>query len=82
MANDEVKAQDAASAREAVLRILASTPTIIATFQRFRQGQDYLAAERGLSTAAAFLGMLNGERPVPSPSASSIAASCCTPSTP
>lgn len=63
MANDQVEQQNVESEREAVLRILASTPTIIATFQRFRQGQDYLAPEAGLNTAAAFLGMLNGERP-------------------
>ncbi|MEE8469451.1 MAG: citrate synthase [Planctomycetota bacterium] len=63
MANDQVEQKNEASQREAVLRILAATPTIIATFQRFRQGQDYLAPEPGLSTAAAFLGMLNGERP-------------------
>lgn len=58
-ANDN---SEAANRRKAI-RLTAKMPTIIANFDRFRKGKDYLAPKSGLSTAANFLYMLNGEEP-------------------
>ncbi len=49
--------------RDAWLRILAATPCIVATFERFRRGQDPVAPDASLNTAGNFLWQLTGEKP-------------------
>lgn len=51
---------DEANRRKA-LRLTARMPTIIAAYDRIRNGKDPIAPRDGLSTAANFLYMLNGE---------------------
>ena len=43
--------------------LLAQTPTIIAAFDRIRNGKEPIAPDHNLSFAANFLYMLNGEKP-------------------
>lgn len=45
------------------IRLVAKTPTIIAAFQRLRQGKEPIAPDPGLPHAANFLHMLDGEEP-------------------
>lgn len=45
------------------VRLLAKFPTLVAAIQRLRDGQDPVAPDPNLSTAANFLYMLNGQRP-------------------
>jgi citrate synthase len=45
------------------VRLVAQVPTIVATLQRLRSGQDLIAPPVEQSTARAFLMMLNGEEP-------------------
>ena len=47
----------------AVIRMIASFPTIIAAFDRIRKGLEVLAPKNDLDHAANFLYMLNGELP-------------------
>ncbi len=54
---------DPGSARSKALNILASTPTIVAYFDRHRRGLDLVAPDSSLSYAENFLYMLNGEKP-------------------
>jgi len=63
MTRPKVDVKDPASVREAVLCLIAATPTIIATLERLRRGEDYLAPPADANTAGAFLHMLNGEAP-------------------
>jgi len=63
MANPRVDFRNPDSSWEAILRLLAATPTLVATFERLRRGDDYLAPDPDLDTAANFLWMLNGEKP-------------------
>jgi citrate synthase len=56
-ANDN---SDAANRRKAI-RLTAKMPTIVAAFDRIRKGKEPVAPKKGLSTAANFLYMLNGE---------------------
>ncbi len=63
MSSPRVDYRDADSSWEAVVRILAATPTLVATFERLRRGEDYLAPDPDMDTAANFLWMLNGEKP-------------------
>ena len=56
-ANDN---SDAANRRKAI-RLTAKIPTMIAAFDRSRKGKNIVAPKKGLSTAANFLYMLNGE---------------------
>jgi len=63
MTQPKVDVKDPASVREAVLRLIAATPTLIATLERLRRGDDYLAPTEGSNSAEAFLYMLNGEAP-------------------
>ena len=63
MVSDKVDLKDTASKEEATLRLLAATPTLIATATRARRGEGYLPPEPELDTAASFLTMLNGKRP-------------------
>lgn len=46
-----------------VIRMIASFPTIVATFDRIRKGLEILAPKSDLDHAANFLYMLNGELP-------------------
>ena len=54
---------DAEARDEALLHAIGVTGTLIATFERFRRGQDYLEPDLSLTTAENFLYMLDGERP-------------------
>ncbi|MGH7132478.1 MAG: citrate/2-methylcitrate synthase [Phycisphaerales bacterium] len=56
---------DLASARSKALNILASTPAIIAYFDRYRRGLPIVHPRKDLSFAANFLQMLNGKEPTP-----------------
>ncbi len=47
------------------MRLVAKTPTLIATYHRLRTGQDVVPANPKLSHAANFLWMLLGEEPSP-----------------
>ncbi len=58
-------ANDVASARKKSLRVLASTPTMVAYFDRYRRGLPLIAPDQSLSLAENFLYMLNGEKPTP-----------------
>lgn len=51
--------------RRVAMRLVARMPTIIATFERLRQGQAPLAPRADLGHAANFLWMLNGSQPSP-----------------
>lgn len=55
--------EDAKLNEEAVVRMIASFPTIVATFDRVRKGLEILAPQAELDHAANFLYMLNGETP-------------------
>jgi citrate synthase len=59
----KVDFHDAKQCDEAIVRILAATGTLIATFERFRRGKDYLPPDPALDTAANFLYQINGVRP-------------------
>lgn len=52
----------AANARKAV-RLVAKTPTLIASFNRWRKGKPIIAPDASLTLAENFLWMLTGERP-------------------
>ena len=54
---------DAAGNAQAILRMIACFPTIVAAFDRIRKGKEVLAPNAELSHAANFLYMLNGELP-------------------
>jgi citrate synthase len=56
---------EVAAAREKALNILASTPAIVAAFDRHRRGLPVVAPRKDLSFAANFLYMLNGKEPTP-----------------
>ncbi|MEM8709384.1 MAG: citrate/2-methylcitrate synthase [Planctomycetota bacterium] len=63
MVSPKVDLKDAASRDEAVRRVIACTPVLVAAFERVRAGNDYVPAKPGLSTAANFLWCLDGEEP-------------------
>ncbi|TDJ70750.1 MAG: citrate synthase [Planctomycetota bacterium] len=63
MVSPPVDFRDSVQADGAIRRILGATGMLIATFERSRRGQDYLAPDPSLGTAANFLYMLNGEQP-------------------
>jgi citrate synthase len=56
---------DLPSARVKALNILASTPTLIAYFDRTRRGLPIVHPRKDLSFSANFLYMLNGKEPTP-----------------
>lgn len=56
---------DPAQVRAKALSILAKAPTIVAAFDRHRRGVKIVPPDKGLSFAANFLYMLNGEKPTP-----------------
>lgn len=53
-----------ANMRKAI-RIVAVTPTLVASFHRFRNGKPYVKAKPGMGFAERFLYQLNGEPPSP-----------------
>ncbi len=63
MVSPKVDFRDARQCDEAIARILAATGTLIATFERFRRGKEYLPPDPALDTAANFLYQINGVRP-------------------
>jgi citrate synthase len=54
---------DAAGNEAAVIRMIATFPTIVAAFDRIRKGKEVLAPNAELNHAGNFLYMLNGETP-------------------
>ncbi|QDU67942.1 citrate/2-methylcitrate synthase [Engelhardtia mirabilis] len=54
---------DEAAFRGAWLRLLSAVPSIVATHERFRRGQDPISPDPTLSTAGNFLLQLTGDRP-------------------
>lgn len=58
-------ATDLPSAREKAMNILASTPAIVAAFDRHRRGLPVVAPRKDLSFAANFMNMLNDKEPTP-----------------
>jgi len=58
-------ANDVPSAREKAMNILASTPAIVAVFDRYRRGLPIVPPRKDLTFAQNFLYMLNGEMPTP-----------------
>ncbi|MBL8990860.1 MAG: citrate synthase [Phycisphaerae bacterium] len=65
MFDPEPNRNDVPSARVKALNILASTPAIVAAFDRQRRGLAPVAPRADLSFAANFLYMLNGKEPTP-----------------
>jgi citrate synthase len=63
MVSPETDFRDLEAADEAIIRILGATGSILATYARFRRGEEYLVPDPSLDTAASFLHLLNGERP-------------------
>ncbi len=55
--------RDASTADEAITRILAAMPVMVAAFDRIRGGEDVVPPRPELDTAANFLWMLTGEEP-------------------
>ncbi len=49
--------------REKAIRLAAAMPTILAAYQRLRNGQEPVAPDTELDTAANFLYMVRGEKP-------------------
>ena len=49
--------------REKAIRLAAAMPTILAAYQRLRNGQEPVDPDPGLDTAGNFLYMVNGEKP-------------------
>ena len=56
---------DESDFEHAWLRLLGATPSIVATLERFRRGQEPVAPDASLNTAGNFLWQLNGEKPAP-----------------
>jgi citrate synthase len=56
-------ANDPVSARKKALSVLATTPAIIACFDRYRRGLPFVAPRKDLTFAQNFLYMLNGQVP-------------------
>src|SRR6266496_2991402 len=54
---------DSASGRRTATRLIAQVPTIVARYERRRQGLEPVAPDPSLSYAENFLAMLHGERP-------------------
>ncbi|MEL6330749.1 MAG: citrate/2-methylcitrate synthase, partial [Planctomycetota bacterium] len=54
---------DVETARHKALSVLGHAPALIAYFDRYRRGLDFVAPDTSLSFAENFLYMLNGEKP-------------------
>ena len=63
MASPAVDLDDEASCEEAVVRILAATPSLIAAFERTRAGLEVPEPDPSLGRAANFLWMVTGKKP-------------------
>ena len=63
------------------MRLIAKTPTLIATYHRLRTGQEVVPPNTKLPHAANFLYMLLGVEPVRRTPRPSTRRSCCTPTT-
>ena len=63
MDSPEVDLEDEASCEDAVVRILAATPSLIAAFERTRAGLEVPAPDPSLGRAANFLWMVTGKKP-------------------
>ena len=63
MVSPKTDFRDLEAADDTIARILGATGTILATYARFRRGEDYLTPDPSLDTAGSFLYLLNGERP-------------------
>jgi citrate synthase len=61
LADEEADDNSDAANRRKAIRMTAKMPTLIAAFDRIRQGKDPIEPRPELSTAANFLYMLNGE---------------------
>lgn len=59
----DIRNTDIDSATRMAIRLTAKFPTIVAAWDRIRNGKDPIAPDPGLSQAANFLYMLNGELP-------------------
>ncbi len=59
----DIRNADIESAARKAVRLIAKFPTIVAAWDRIRNGKDPIAPDPGLSQAANFLYMLNGEIP-------------------
>ncbi len=57
---------DIPSVRDKALSILAQTPTLLASFHRYRKGLPIVRPDKTLGLSENFLYMLNGSRPTPS----------------
>jgi len=62
-ADADVPADDSEAARRKARRIVAKTPTILAAYDRVRQGESPIDPDPDLGLAANFLYMLTGEEP-------------------
>jgi citrate synthase len=63
MCSPECNVSDSNDRREAITRLIAATPTLVAAYARSRDGKDFVAPDDSLDHAANFLWMLNGEKP-------------------
>jgi len=63
MHDPEPNAIDPDKARNKALNILASTPTLVAFYDRYRRGEELIHPDTSLGFSENFLYMLNGERP-------------------
>lgn len=59
----DIRNADIENAARKAVRLIAKFPTIVAAWDRIRNGKDPIAPDPGLSQAANFLYMLNGEIP-------------------
>jgi citrate synthase len=55
--------RDPEQAGDAIVKLLAGLPVIVAAFERLRGGHDLVAPDPGLDTAANFLWMVTGAQP-------------------
>lgn len=56
---------DEAARRSSIVRLIAKTPGMVASFERLRKGDDPIMPRDNLTLAGNFLFMLNGEEPDP-----------------
>ena len=63
MSSPDIDVHDAAQREDACARLIAATPTVVAAFARARAGQDFVAPDPNLNTAANFLYMVTGDKP-------------------
>jgi citrate synthase len=59
----DLESNDPAANRRKAVRLMAQFPTIVTAFHRLRNGEQPVAPDPSLSTAANFLYMMNGKKP-------------------